>query len=169
MRITLPLFGEIDLAKLPLNSGDALEAEHSWQGHLVQVRLWFSRWISGQLTVDPTWPEADAKRMVVLLQQADQLLQRSMDAFVHTASDPGSATADYLEFHREELPAFAALSDAEFLQAMRPQYLSFQAHPDDGSSVVAVVDFSIDPEQTQYVLCAAFDADAHLLEVAMES
>lgn len=93
------------------------------------------------------------------------------------ASDPDSESATYLSHHAEEL------SDEERLKyfgskdasVLKVQHLLHSLHLQriglypDSEDYVAVFDFSLDPEATQYILAVEFDASGESVGVSMES
>jgi hypothetical protein len=93
------------------------------------------------------------------------------------ASDPDNASAMYLSHHAEELSAEERLKyfgskDASTLTVqhlLRSLHLQRIGLYPDSEDYVAVFDFSLDPEATQYILVVEFDAAGEVVGVSMES
>jgi hypothetical protein len=92
-------------------------------------------------------------------------------------SDPDSSSGLYLSHHAEELSAGERLKyfgskDASTLNVqhlLRSLHLQRIGLYPDSEDYVAVLDFSVDPDVTQYILAVAFDAEGEVVGVSMES
>ena len=93
------------------------------------------------------------------------------------AEDPESSSATYLSHHAEELSdeerlKYFGSKDASTLKVehlLRSLHLQRIGLYPDSEDYVAVFDFSLDPNATQYILAVEFDASGEVVGVSMES
>jgi hypothetical protein len=130
------------------------ESRFPWAGGLIDVDLSFDGTAMDESTLDRL------ARYVADLAAFDRKARAAMRA---NADEEGSIVRDYLEFHLEELGIDVPVT------ALRLVRVGLYTAVDDLSEHEAVFDYSIDPEETQYLVVVKFDESGSVDEICMES
>ena len=164
----LPFFGPIDLSQ-PQEYYEAwLEFDN---GPEVQLLLWapFEEGQDLQL--------ADLVKVHAHLREIPELLDKAWEAVVQNYLEDGEVRQNYIDHFLQELDAATLhrllgessqdLSQGEQLLAtMQPLAIAF--YPWDAAEAVRI-DFSIDEDATDQVVCVSLDEAAELSDISIES
>lgn len=117
-------------------------------------------------------------RVKQFVEQADAFESSARKAIkADFASDPDGSSALYLSHHAENLDAeerlkyfgskdTAALGVEHLLSSLHLQRIGL--YP-DSEDYVAVFDYSLDPDTTQYILAVEFDSSGRVVGISMDS
>ena len=145
-------FGTLDTN----HPSDSFDATLQLEGAEIDLTLWFGE----------TGPQTEAQLAPAraFLDAPDVFLKKARQAI----SDPNDneAVRLYIDHHRDELPEkLGHLTDDAFLRKVTLQ--SVALYPENESAIQ--MDFSINPDETQYVLCVSLTASGQISDVDMES
>lgn len=134
--------------------------EQSFQGNTVRMALNIENDSKSKVT---------AKGLDELAQFVTQLTsydEKIRSTLAQQFDQEGSSVADYIEHHQSE-GVFPELSATEFLNKFH--LISLSMYYDTWDEDGAGFDYSVDPEQTQYVLSVKVNRSGEVLGVEMES
>lgn len=151
-KIDLPYFGTLDTAA----PAELVEQMVPFNGREVELQIWF----------DEPGPR-DAAQVAPIRALTEDLPATITTARTAILSRPGDeAIALYVSHHQQELPSeLGGLSKTQFLEQMFCLSLSF--YPEDNA--ILRMDFTIDDDLTQYLLCVEMNGAGEVLGIEMES
>lgn len=132
-----------------------------------------------ELTADDesTVSEAALNSAVAMLLAVEGFDARARDALVAQLSERGSVTTNYIDTHMDEMGE--SLLDLlvhnsgdipmDVLRSLQLARIALYPEHDDEGEVFAVFDYSISPEDSEYLLMVSFDIRGGVVAIEMEN
>lgn len=151
--IDLPFFGPID----PDTAQDMLQADTEVDGQSVLLELWFD--------ADTDIEEEAIEAVRARLDALEDTIALAQEAIANSLDD--ESVALFVTHHQDELAG--ALGDMEAEEIVETLVCTTLAFYPGSKEAALRVDFTLDEDLTNYVLCVEMDSEGGILGFLMES